>query len=244
LKIAIKIPFTSFFIFAILLACTSEVEINKISITTVNTTQQPLNEPTTERTFLALGDSYTIGESVDEKDRWSMIMIDQLKNDIKFTKHTIIATTGWTTEDLQTAIKQKKLTEQFDIVSLLIGVNNQYRGQSVEKYRKEFRELLATATTFAKNDKKRVMVLSIPDWGVTPFAKGLETGKIASEINTFNAVAAEECKNAGIVFINITDDTRFYTDASMYAKDGLHFSGKMHYYWATKAAKIAQEILK
>ena len=201
-----------------------------------------LNNP--KRTFLALGDSYTIGESVDEKDRWSRQLIDLLKIKFNFTKHDIVARTGWTTSELTQAIEAKKLTEQYEMVSLLIGVNNQYRGQSLDSYRVEFRNLLNTSIKFAKDDAKKVIVLSIPDWGKTPFAKGQDTQKIASEIDAFNNVAKEECKKLNIVFINITDITRKNTDTSMFAIDGLHYSAKVHRLWAMEALKTASDILK
>ena len=201
-----------------------------------------LNNP--KRAFLALGDSYTIGESVDEKDRWSRQLIDLLKIKFNFTKHDIVARTGWTTSELTQAIEAKKLTEQYEMVSLLIGVNNQYRGQSLDSYRVEFRNLLNKSIKFAKDDAKKVIVLSIPDWGKTPFAKGQDTQKIASEIDAFNNVAKEECKKLNIVFIDITEITRKNTDTSMFAIDGLHYSGKVHRLWAMEALKTAGDILK
>jgi lysophospholipase L1-like esterase len=173
-----------------------------------------------------------------------MQLIDLLKNDFNFTKHDIIARTGWTTSELIDAIEAQKLNEHYDMVSLLIGVNNQYRGQSLDTYRVEFRELLNISTKFAKNDTKKVVVLSIPDWGKSPFAEGENKSKIASEINAFNNVAKDECKKANIVFIDITEITRKNTDASMFAIDGLHYSGKMHRLWANEALKTAGEILR
>jgi lysophospholipase L1-like esterase len=203
-----------------------------------------MNNNNSNRTFLALGDSYTIGESVDEKDRWSFQLIDLLNVDFNFTKHDIIARTGWTTSELTQAIEARKLTEQYDMVSLLIGVNNQYRGQSVDTYRVEFRNLLNISIKFAKNDAKKVLVLSIPDWGKSPFARGQDNKQIASDIDRFNNVARDECKKANIIFIDITELTRNNLDATMFASDGLHYSGKMHRLWANEALKTANEILK
>ncbi len=222
---------------SIMLSCSSTEKNNALMPDTMNN-----NNP--KRTFLALGDSYTIGESVHEKDRWSMQMIDLLKNDFNFTKHEIIALTGWTTAELTQAIEAKNLTEQFDMVSLLIGVNNQYRGQSLDNYRTEFKQLLNISTKFAKNDAKRVIVLSIPDWGNTPFAISQNKEKIATEIDAFNHVAKEACKKAGIVFIDITEITRKNTDESIFASDGLHYAGKMHRLWANEAMETAKKILK
>ncbi len=220
-----------------MLSCNSTETQNTI-------TPDNMNPNNPKRTFLALGDSYTIGESVDEKDRWSMQLIDLLKTDFNITKHDIVARTGWTTSELSQAIDAKKLTDQYDMVSLLIGVNNQYRGQSLDTYRVEFKQLLNISIKFAKNDAKKVIVLSIPDWGKTPFARGQDTQKIASEIDSFNNVAKEECKKMNIVFVDITDITRKNTDASMFAVDGLHYSGKMHQLWAREALKTVSDILK
>ncbi|RYU96080.1 SGNH/GDSL hydrolase family protein [Emticicia agri] len=196
------------------------------------------------RTFLALGDSYTIGESVVEKDRWSMYLIDLLKDDFTITKHDIIARTGWTTEELIQAIADSKNTNQYDMVSLLIGVNNQYRGQSIEKYKTEFRELLQISARFAHGDYKKVFVLSIPDYGITPFAASRNTAKIAKEIDEFNAVAKDECRKVGVPFIDITTITREHTDVAYIASDQLHFSGKMHELWAIKARETAKIIMR
>lgn len=224
----------------IILSCNSKE--SKINISPNPATNMNENNP--KRTFLALGDSYTIGESVDEKDRWSMQLIDLLKAEFNITKHEIIARTGWTTAELIVAIEAKKLTEQYDMVSLLIGVNNQYRGQSLDTYRVEFRQLLNTSIKFAKNDAKKVIVLSIPDWGKTPFAQGNNMDSIAAKIDAFNLVAKEECNKMNIVFIDITEITRRNTELLMFASDGLHYSGKMHGLWANEVLKTAKDILK
>ncbi len=232
-----------FLILILMIISCSSTEPKVTIYPSMNTTTTSINN-LSKRTFLALGDSYTIGESVEEKDRWSVQLIDLLKGDFEITKHDIIARTGWTTEELTYAINAQKLTEQYDIVSLLIGVNNQYRGQSLEKYRTEFKELLDISTKLAKNDAKKVFVLSIPDWGVTPFAGNSSRQKIATEIDAFNAVAKEECNKANIVFIDITWISRNNTGASMIASDQLHFSGKMYALWASEALKTAKIILK
>lgn len=195
--------------------------------------------------FLSLGDSYTIGESVPESDRWSVQMAGLLRQQgIEVGSPDIIARTGWTTDELQAAIKASGNTKTYDLVSLLIGVNNQYRGQSLTKYRAEFRELLQTAIHFANGRTTRVLVLSIPDWGQSPFAEGRDRQKIASEIDAFNAVAQEECQQAGIAFVDITPISRQHTrDASQFAEDGLHYSGKQMKLWAEKALPVAKKLL-
>lgn len=197
-----------------------------------------------QRKFLALGDSYTIGQSVGEKDRWSVQLVDLLKNDFNITKHDIIARTGWTTQELTHAIDNQKITEQYDMVSLLIGVNNQYRGESLEKYRTEFRILLNTSTSFAHNNPKRVFVLSIPDWGTSPFGRNYNPKQTGIEIDLFNKVAKEECLKLGVIFINITEISRNNTDSDYFASDQLHYSGKMHLLWAKESLVSAKNILK
>ncbi len=206
-----------------------------LSCTTVTT-------PPHQFSFLSLGDSYTIGESVPEGDRWSMQLAGMLRaNGLDVGDPDIIARTGWTTDELQAAIRRADNTKKYDYVSLLIGVNNQYRGQGTEKYRTEFRQLLQTATDFANGKPTRVFVLSIPDWGRSPFAKGRDKEQIAKDIDTFNAIAQEECKKAGIVFIDITPFTRTAEgDTSQFADDGLHYSGKQMKQWAEKALPVVK----
>lgn len=197
-------------------------------------------------TYLALGDSYTIGESVPESDRWGVLLAGLLRaKNIDVSNPVTIARTGWTTAELSQAIKNQNITQTFDLVSLLIGVNNQYRGQSLESYRTEFRQLLQTSVTFAKNNPANVIVLSIPDWGATPFAQSRDRTQIAREIDAFNAVAREETKQAGIVFIDINPiSKKALNDVSYVASDGLHYSGKMHLEWAQMALPEAEKILK
>lgn len=198
-------------------------------------------------TYLALGDSYTIGESVAPAERWSVQLAEMLKqHQLNVAQPHIIARTGWTTAELQAGIASSDLaTNTYDLVSLLIGVNNQYRGQSVDTYRKEFGALLGTAVRFARGNAKRVFVLSIPDWGVSPFAAGRDKTQIANEIDTFNAIAKEECRRAGIVYIDITPLSRLAAaDPTYIANDQLHFSGKMYERWATEALPAVKELLK
>lgn len=192
--------------------------------------------------FLSLGDSYTIGESVPERDRWSVQLAGMLRaNNLDVGDPDIIARTGWTTDELQVAIRNSGNVKKYDYVSLLIGVNNQYRGQGTEKYRTEFRQLLQTATDFANGKTNRVFVLSIPDWGRSAFAKGRDKEKISAEIDGFNAVAQEECKKAGVIFIDITPLSRAAEgDASQFADDGLHYSGKQMKQWAEKALPVVK----
>jgi lysophospholipase L1-like esterase len=185
--------------------------------------------------YLALGDSYTIGESVSEQERWPVQLAAALKKKgIPIEDPQMIATTGWRTDDLKKAIEERKPQGPFDLVSLLIGVNNQYQGKSVKAYQPEFEELLQMAIQFAGNDKSKVFVVSIPDYGFTPF--GAEKKSIISrEIDEFNRVNESCAKKYGVTYINITDiSRRGLSDPDLVATDGLHPSGKMYQEWVQK----------
>ncbi|MFN4146754.1 MAG: SGNH/GDSL hydrolase family protein [Runella sp.] len=199
-----------------------------------------------ENRYLALGDSYTIGESVPPQERWSVLLADMLRRQaLRISSPEIIARTGWTTAELAAGVSQRNPQGPYDLVSILIGVNNQYRGQSLERYRTELRSLLVTAIGLAGGRPKRVFMLSIPDWGVTPFAQGRNTEKITSEINAFNQVAQEECTALGIAFVDITPlSYAARTDGTLIASDGLHFSGKLYHKWAEKALPVVENLLK
>lgn len=186
---------------------------------------------TSALSWLALGDSYTIGESVTSSERFPAQAIALLKSRGRNIASPIyIARTGWTTEDLQMAIDQSKLTNSYDIVTLLIGVNDQYQGKDTAGYRKRFTQLLQKAITLA-HDKTHVFVLSIPDYGVTPFGGGSQG--ISREIDAFNAINKEVTISLSISYIDITPASRkVLSDASLTAKDGLHPSGKQYGLWA------------
>ena len=196
--------------------------------------------------FLALGDSYTIGESVAIADRWPNQLALQLrKSGIDIANPEIIAKTGWTTDDLSSAIDAAKPHGRYALVTLLIGVNNQYRGRDAEQYRKEFAALLQRAIGFAGGDPKRVVVVSIPDWGVTPFAANRDRAKIAAEIDRFNAINAEETKRAGARYADVTPGSRqAASDKSLVAPDGLHPSAAMYAQWVSVIAPQAEPALK
>jgi len=198
-----------------------------------STNQKSLEIMTEQKTYLALGDSYTIGESVLEKDRFPVILVNELKaKGFHYVQPKIIAKTGWTTDELEAAIAKEHITKKFDLVTLLIGVNNQYRGRSVEEFRVQFINLLETALGFANNKPQNVIVVSIPDWSVSPFAKERDTAKIASEIDVFNAIKKEETLKRGVLFVDITPTSRKAKNNATYiAEDGLHFSGNMHQLW-------------
>ena len=195
--------------------------------------------------YLALGDSYTIGESVPETERWPNQLAALLKQNGHDAQVTIIARTGWTTEELWQGVQKADPQPPYELVSLLIGVNNQYRGHDIDEYRQGFRFLLGKSIEYAGGDKTRVFVVSIPDWGVTPFAGGRNAAQIASEIDAFNAVNREEAEAAGVHYVDITPISRqAATEPALIAHDGLHPSGKMYGLWAEQLLPQVLAILK
>jgi lysophospholipase L1-like esterase len=189
--------------------------------------------------YLALGDSYTIGEQVAFKDNFPSQLVQRLRTDrLEVTDPVIIATTGWTTDELQAAIREQNLQETFSFVSLLIGVNNQYRGRPADQYAMEFSQLLDQAIVFANGQSQHVFVLSIPDWGVTPFAEGKDRSKIAEEIEEYNKAAREITVARRSHFIDITDSTRANSGKEEYlVADQLHPSALEYTIWADRLAK-------
>lgn len=189
--------------------------------------------------YLAFGDSYTIGEKVPADERWPVRLAALLRQEgVGVADPQIVARTGWTTDELQAGIDGAAPSGRFDLVSLLIGVNNQYRGRDREEYRGQFGALLERAIAFAGGDAGRVIVLSIPDWGVTPFAEGRDRARIAAEIDRFNAVNLEVARAAGARYVDVTGVSRRAAapgQASLLAADGLHPSGEMYAEWARLA---------
>lgn len=191
--------------------------------------------------YLALGDSYTIGEQVEEENNFPNQCVAILQNNyqIAVTKPEIIAVTGWTTDELMVAINEQQPAHDFDIVTLLIGVNNQYRGRSVENYEEEFTALLTKAISFAKGDAGHVFVLSIPDWGVTPFAEGRDHSAIAKAIDDFNAANKTITLQHQCHYLDITPGTRERgSDVAYLTEDKLHYAAKEYVIWAIALAKM------
>ncbi len=188
--------------------------------------------------FLALGDSYTIGESVAEKDRWPEQLTQALwAKGKKVERPRIIGVTGWRTDQLKKAIEEAHLQNEYGLVSLLIGVNNQYQKKSVERYAPEFEELLHKAIELAGGMKENVFVVSIPDYGFTPFGKPSQT-EISKAIDQFNDVNRSITEKMGVRYIYITDLTREGLAKPEYvAGDGLHPSGKMYSLWVGRIVK-------
>ena len=197
------------------------------------------------KTYLALGDSYTIGQSVDQSESFPVQLAKLLAKDgIAVADPQIVARTGWTTDELTDGIIAAAPKGPFDLVSLLIGVNNQFRGRSQEEYRTQFNALLKQAIAFAGGDASHVVVFSIPDWGVTPFAKRYDGAKVAKEIDSFNAINKEAAEKAGVKYVDITPVSRkAATDTTLVAQDGLHPSGSMYAEWCKLALEGAKAAL-
>ena len=194
--------------------------------------------------FLALGDSYTIGEGVDSASRWPVQLASILRSKkMNVADPEIIARTGWTTDELAAGISVASPGGPYSLVTLLIGVNNQYRGRDAEKYRAEFKSLLAQSIEFADGKASRVVVVSIPDWGVTPFATGRDRGKIGAEIDHFNEIAKTETVKAGAQWVDVTPVSR-EEHAGWYGPDGLHPTAAQYAIWAQLAVKAATAALK
>jgi lysophospholipase L1-like esterase len=191
--------------------------------------------------FLALGDSYTIGESVAPSDRWP----SRLARALRIPEPQIIAKTGWTTDELSAAIDGADPKGPFDLVTLLIGVNNQYRGRSADEYRQQFAALLERAIGFAGGSAQRVVVVSIPDWGVTPYAAGRDRARIASEIDRFNAIGGQETARAGARWVDITPiSRRAAAEPTLIAPDGLHPSAAMYAEWVKLIEPVAAKAVR
>jgi lysophospholipase L1-like esterase len=186
----------------------------------------------TEASFLALGDSYTIGEGVAEEGRWPVQLVARLReHGIAVGAPRIIATTGWTTDELSSAMDAAGLRGKFGLVTLLIGVNNQYRGRASTEYREQFLALLERATKLA-GDSRRVVVVSIPDWGVTAFAEGRDRAAIGHEIDAFNAIARDETNRGHARWVDVTAASREAgSKPEMLVDDGLHPSAKQYGLW-------------
>jgi lysophospholipase L1-like esterase len=197
-----------------------------------------------ELRYLALGDSYTIGESVSAAERWPVQLAARLRErGVQIAEPVVIARTGWTSDELQAAIEREYDGGTYDLVSLLIGVNDQYRGYPSEQYRGHLRELLQFAIRAAGGEASRVILLSIPDWGDTPFASGQDRERIAAEIDEFNAVGRQEAKAAGVQFFDITPISRMADEhAELIAGDRLHPSGQMYAAWVEEVLHYVTDL--
>ena len=196
--------------------------------------------------YLALGDSYTIGEAVALQSSFPYQTVQLLrKAGYDFNAPEIIARSGWTTDELDEAMKKYQLLQKYDFVSLLIGVNNQYRGRDVIQYKEQFEELLKKALVLANNKKERVMIISIPDYSCTPYALNMNKEKMARELEVFNSINLALSIQYKVHYLDITPGSReAETDASLVADDKLHPSRKEYGKWAEKLFELMASQLK
>lgn len=198
-------------------------------------------------TYLALGDSYTIGEGVAADERWPAQLARRLRAlGVAIADPAIVATTGWTTDELAAAMDAATFAPPYALASLLIGVNNQYRGRALDEYRGEFAALLERASALAASPT-RVFVVSIPDWGVTRFAReqGRDAAQVGAEIDAFNAAAREIATAAGIPFVDVTAASREAGDGeAMLVADGLHPSAAQYALWTDEIVPVARALLE
>jgi len=218
------------------IACSED---NSTKINENNSTQDSLANQSAARsiTLLALGDSYTIGQSVSENDRWPIQLKNQnnaLNDSVKIETVNIIARTGWTTQELSGALDDANISTTYDLVSLLIGVNNQYRGYPVEEYPQEFKSLLNRAIHYAGGNRNHVFVVSIPDYGYTPFGKSKQE-TVSKEIDEYNAINKSIAEEYGIQYFDITPISRSgLNNSELVASDNLHPSGYQYKLWVEK----------
>ena len=200
--------------------------------------------PASAKTYLALGDSYTIGQSVAVSDRFPVQLATALMEEgFELAEPKIIAQTGWTTTNLLNSLNADQPANTYDLVTLLIGVNNQYQGKSLSQYKEEFTTLLNRAINYAQGNKDRVIVVSIPDYGYTPFGQRNQE-KISAELDEFNAANKEITIAAGIAYVNITPISRRGLDEpDLVASDNLHPSGKQYAEWVELILPEAVEVL-
>src|SRR6266508_1603611 len=236
LSLLLNVKYTLLFCFVVLVSCAPN---------------EPLSEPVLGETdlpafrYLALGDSYTIGESVSAEDRWPNQLAKLLEAKGIQTEVTMIARTGWTVDELWDGIQANPPEGTYDVVTLLIGVNDQYRGYPVDRYREDFHFMLSKAIEYAGGNPNKVVVLSIPDWGFTPFAADRNREFVSRQIDEFNSVNLDETRNAGAHYVDVTEISRMSMDHSeLIAGDGLHPSGKMYTMWAEKVLPVVKDILK
>lgn len=224
------------------------MKVNKISISNILLLMTSLSNQKLllMYTYLAIGDSYTIGEQVPMDENFPHQLVDILKKEnIEVAQPVIVAKTGWTTDELAQALREEGIKETFSFVTLLIGVNNQYRGRDVNNYKEEFTNLLNQAIVFANGHTQNVFVLSIPDWGVTPFAEGKDRTEIAKKIDEYNLANKEISLAHKVNWLDITDSTRVNAAKEGYlVEDNLHPSAMEYKIWAERLATMIKKVLK
>jgi len=229
-------------IFLLSLSCnpqnTSENDIDYSNIENENFESNEIdliNSSISKFSFLALGDSYTIGEGVNENERWPNQFVEVAdENGLDFEKPEIIAETGWKTYDLLNALSQTNFTQKYDYVSLLIGVNNQFNSRSIDEFEEDLSKLMDKMNSLKKSNGN-IIILSIPDWGYTPFGNSYNRKVISSEINLFNNSLINFANSNGLKYVDVTEiSRRALSESNLLASDNLHPSGLMYLEWVKK----------
>ena len=236
MDILIRIILISFFLLSVSCNPQNTVELSNIENDNFESVEIDLiNSGNSKLSFLALGDSYTIGEGVNENERWPNQFVEvAYENGLDFEKPEIIAETGWKTFDLLNAISQTNFTQKYDYVSLLIGVNNQFNSRSIDEFEEDLNKLMDKINSLKKSNGN-IIIISIPDWGYTPFGNSYNREKISSEINLFNNSLITFANSYGLKYVDVTEiSRRAINESNLLASDNLHPSGLMYLEWAKK----------
>ena len=239
--------FKIFFSLTVINACTSntnyndeDLNIDRDDSSILLIEENNLNTRSeSPHSFIALGDSYTIGEGVNEDERWPNQFIDfAYENGIEFDQPVIIAETGWKTFDLINAINQTNFTKKFDYISLLIGVNNQFNSRPIDEFEEDLNKLMNEMKSIKKNDGS-IVIISIPDWGYTPYGESSDMGDISEQINLFNSSLRKFAYTNGLKYVDVTQiSRRGINEPDLITNDNLHPSGSMYLEWAKKIYSI------
>ena len=236
-----------FFLLTVMSGCTSNtnyndenLNIDRDDLSDTLIVEDNLNTPReSPYSFIALGDSYTIGEGVNEDERWPNQFVDvAYENGVDFDQPMIIAETGWKTYDLLNAINQTNFTKKYDYISLLIGVNNQFNSRPIDEFEEDLNKLMDEMKRIKKNDGS-IIIISIPDWGYTPFGESSDMSDISEQINLFNSSLRKFATTNGLKYVDVTEiSRRGINEPDLITNDNLHPSGIMYLEWAKKIYNI------
>ena len=239
--------FKIFFLLTVMSGCTSstnyndeDLNIDRDDLSDTLVVEDNLNTPRESTySFIALGDSYTIGEGVNEDERWPNQFVDvAYENGVDFDQPMIIAETGWKTYDLLNAINQTNFTKKYDYISLLIGVNNQFNSRPIDEFEEDLNKLMDEMKRIKKNDGS-IIIISIPDWGYTPFGESSDMSDISEQINLFNSSLRKFATTNGLKYVDVTEiSRRGINEPDLITNDNLHPSGIMYLEWAKKIYNI------
>ena len=236
-----------FFLLTVMSGCTSntnyndeDLNIDRDDLSDTLVVEDNLNTPReSPYSFIALGDSYTIGEGVNEDERWPNQFVDvAYESGVDFDQPMIIAETGWKTYDLLNAIDQTNFTKKYDYISLLIGVNNQFNSRPIDEFEEDLNKLMDEMKRIKKNDGS-IIIISIPDWGYTPFGESSDMSDISEQINLFNSSLRKFATTNGLKYVDVTEiSRRGINEPDLITNDNLHPSGIMYLEWAKKIYNI------